>query len=272
MATFKPYEPQNEKELHSIIEKELDSLEDGLSLLKYEMPVGRGIPDFLCVDSGGRLVIIEVKVHEDENILFQALRYYADINKSRYVIANIFSQNDINPNLFPRVVLIAKRFSEDIRLLGTFVNIDVELYEYSTVMDSAEARGIVYHPISLYKVEESVVEPSKMEDHKGYITNDDLKPIFDKVREDIKNIHSDIEEYVTQSYIGYKYNGRVLSWVAAQRKSFDVGVNIINDKGEAINSDSVRIKTENDAYTEIIDKIKESFTSLGGHLTSTQKG
>lgn len=271
MATFETYEPQNEKELHSIIEKELNLLEDGLSLLKYEMPVGRGIPDFLCVDSGGRLVIIEVKVQEDENILFQALRYYADINKSRYVIANIFSKNDINPNLVPRVVLIAKRFSEDIRLLGTFVNIDVELYEYTTLKDSGGVKGIVYHPISLHKVEESIVEPSRMEDHKEYITNDDLKPVFDKVRKDINNIHNDIEEYVTQSYIGYKYNGRLLSWIAAQRKSFDVGVNNINEKGEAINSDSVRIKTGNEDYIELIDKMKESFTSLGGQLISSQK-
>ena len=66
MSTFKKFKPSGEKELHNIIETELPSLEEGLQLLKYEINVGIGIPDFLCVDSGGRLVIIEVKLEEDK--------------------------------------------------------------------------------------------------------------------------------------------------------------------------------------------------------------
>ena len=101
MPTFKRYELQSEKELHGIIQSELDSLEEGLELLKYEMTIGKGIPDFLCRDSGGRLVIIDVKLQENENILFQALRYYADVNKNRYVIAEIFSQKNVDPKQSP---------------------------------------------------------------------------------------------------------------------------------------------------------------------------
>ena len=53
MPTFKKYEPSDEKELHDIIGKELDALEEGLTLVKYELHSGSDIPDFLCVDSGG---------------------------------------------------------------------------------------------------------------------------------------------------------------------------------------------------------------------------
>ena len=76
MTTLRKVKPKTEKELHSIIEKELEAIEEGLVLLKYEYELVKGNPDFLCVDSGERLVIIEVKLQEDENILFQALRYY----------------------------------------------------------------------------------------------------------------------------------------------------------------------------------------------------
>ena len=100
MATFKKYKPKSEKELHHIIEKELDSLEEGLELLKYEMGTGTSIPDFLCVDSGGRIVIIEVKLHEDEYVLFQALKYYNEIDKNRYVIAQMFPDKKINPKVY----------------------------------------------------------------------------------------------------------------------------------------------------------------------------
>ena len=40
MATFSKFKPGSEKELHSIIESQLDALEEGLVLLKYEMGVG----------------------------------------------------------------------------------------------------------------------------------------------------------------------------------------------------------------------------------------
>ena len=36
MKTFERIYPKNEKELHSRIEKEIDALEEGLVLLKYE--------------------------------------------------------------------------------------------------------------------------------------------------------------------------------------------------------------------------------------------
>lgn len=266
MATFVNFDPKSEKELHGIIEKDLDLLEDGLILLKYEMNVGSGIPDFLCVDSGGRLVIIEVKAQEDENILFQALRYYAVINKKRYIIANIFSQHNVNPKLTPRIILIAKRFSDDIRVLGTLVVPDIELYGYNTLIDSVKVPGIVYHPVLLPKVEESIANPLSVEDHREYITKENLKPIFDKIREQVQGIHSTIEEYVTQSYVGYKFKGRQLSWVTAHRKSFDFGTNIVNEKGEILDYKSVRIQTGNEDYAEVFEKIKELFKSLGGNL------
>ena len=89
--------PRNEKELHSVIGKEIDALEEGLVILRYEFALAKGTPDFLCVDSGGRLVIIEVKLQEDENIVFQGLRYYSEIDQIRYVIAKTFSAKKINP-------------------------------------------------------------------------------------------------------------------------------------------------------------------------------
>ena len=77
MPIFSKYSPKNEKELHGIIEKEIDSLEEELRILKYEFSTGKGNLDFLCADSGGRLTIIEVKLSEDDNVLFQGLRYFS---------------------------------------------------------------------------------------------------------------------------------------------------------------------------------------------------
>ena len=62
MAKLKIYTPASEAELHVIIGSELDAIEEGLELLQHEYTSGKGIIDFLCIDSGRRLVIIEIKV------------------------------------------------------------------------------------------------------------------------------------------------------------------------------------------------------------------
>lgn len=262
MPTFKKFEPTSEKELHGIIEKELDSLEEGLELLKYEMTIGKGIPDFLCKDSGGRIVIIEVKLNEDDNILFQALRYYADVNANKYVLAEMFSKKGIDPKQNPRIVLISKKFTDDIRALGTLLVPEVELYEYSTLTDCNGAKGIIYHPVSLPKLEIAISEPSVIQDHKSYITNPSLHEHFDEVRSKVKELASNIEEYITQSYLGYKCRGRQVGWISAQRKSFDVGAIMISDKRETLDYPTIRVTSKDDDITAILEEIRISCQNL----------
>ena len=266
MATIKKYKPQNEKELHTIIEKELDSLEEGLELLKYEMDTGTGIPDFLCVDSGRRIVIIEVKLHEDEYVLFQALKYYNEIDKHRYVIAQMFPNKKINAKEHPRIILIAEKFSDEIRRLTTLVVPDVELYEYTVVIDSKNNKGIVFHPVTLPKIDETLTEPTTIQDHIDYITKEDLKPVLEKVRNEIKSIGGEIKEYATQDYIGFKFRGRQFAWIPTHRKSFDLGAHIIDDKGHLLDYESIRIEDGKENYSEILEKIKEAYKNLGGKL------
>jgi len=261
MATLKKAKPRNEKELHNVIERELDALEEGLELLKYEFPLGKGRPDFLCVDSGGRIVIIEVKLQEDENILFQALRYYSEIDKERYAIAKMFSHKKIDSNEHPRILLIAEKFSDDIRRLGTLVVPDVELYEYTVLLTPEEKQGICYHPVSLPKIEPIPPKPKPIID---YITKDSLKPLFNKLIDEVKNIGEGIKEYTTQYYIGFKYKGRQIAWLSALRKSFDVGAIIIDEDAHIVDYERTRIETGTEDYTDIFEKIKKSFVNIGG--------
>ncbi len=258
------YRPKTEKELHVIIEKELDCLEEGLELLKYEMGTESGVPDFLCVDSGGRLVIIEVKLHEDDKVLFQALRYYSEIDKDRYAIAQMFSNKSINPKEHPRIILIAEKFSDEIRRLTTLVMPDVELFEYTVVIvDSADnMKGIIYHPVTLPKIEETIAEPTTIEHHIEYITKEELKPIIEKIRTEIRAINEEIKEYSTQEYIGFKYQGRVLASIYTRRKSFDLVSTIIDDKGHILDYETIRIEGEGEDYSGLIEKIKESHKIL----------
>lgn len=264
MSILKKVKPKNEKELHCIIEKEIDALEEGLELLKYEFGLGKGIPDFLCVDSGGRLVIIEVKLQEDENILFQALRYYNEIDKDRYAIGKMFSDKKIETDEHPRILLIAGKFSDDLKRLSTLVGPEVELYEYTVLSLPDGKEGICYHPVSLPKIEEILTKPRTIEELREYITKDSLKPIFDKLIGEIKTIGKGIEEYATQDYVGFKYKGRQVAWLGLHRKSFDIGVVVIDENSHVLAYEYTRIESGTEDYHETFEKIKNSFENIGG--------
>lgn len=265
MPTLRKYKPQSEKELHIVIEKELDALEAGLDLLKHEYISGKGILDFLCVDSGGRLVIIEVKLHEDENILFQALRYYSNIDKDKYLIATIFAGHKIDPEQTPRVVLIAEGFSDDIRRLSTLVIPEIELFEYTVLIEPGGDKGICYHPVSLPVVTTPPSGPKSMNALIEYLTNEGLKPTLERMRSDIKSVGQGIEEYPTQSYIGYKHtSGRQFAYIRILRKAIELGAHIIDENMQLLDYEGIRVETGSEDYTEIIEKIKASFVNLGG--------
>lgn len=263
MATLKKAQPKNEKELHSIIEKELEAIEEGLRLLKYEYELVKGNPDFLCADSGGRLVIIEVKLQEDENMLFQALRYYNEIDRNRYIIAKMFSKKTVDPEDHPRIILIAESFSDDLRRMGTLVVPDVEMYEYTVLKTEDGKEGICYHAVSLPKIEDKPVPPKTADELVAYMTKGSLVPAFEKVKTEIKSFNKEIEEYVTQGYIGFKYRGRQIAFLVPHRKSYDIGASIIDEDGHTT-YDYQRIESGTEDYTDILRKISKSFENLLG--------
>jgi hypothetical protein len=268
MPTFSIYKPASEKELHGIIEKELDALEDGLSVLQYEFTTETGRPDFLCVDSGGRLTIIEVKLHEDENVLFQGLRYFSTIDKLRYSISNSFREQRISPEEHPRLILIAESFSEDIKRLSTLVKPEVELFEYTVAVSPENKKGIIYHPVGLPIIEETLPKPPNYEKLRDYLTNDALKPVLEKIRIDIKGISNVIDEYFTNSYVGYKYKGRNIASILTHRKLLDIGYAIIDEDKSNVDYKYTRLSNEAESYTEALENIKKSLVNLGGKLTS----
>jgi len=267
MPTLTVYKPSSEKELHGIIEKELDALEDGLSLLQYEFTTEIGKPDFLCVDSGGRLTIIEVKLHEDENVLFQGLRYFSSIDKLRYSISNSFAEQGISPDEHPRLILIAESFSEDIKRLSTLVKPEVELFEYTVAISPENKKGIIYHPVGLPIIDETLPKPPNYEKLRDYLTNDSLKPILEKIRTDIKGISNAIDEYFTNSYIGYKYKGRNIASILTHRKLLDIGYAIIDEEKMNVDYKYTRLSNETESYADAMESLKKSFMNLGGKLT-----
>lgn len=265
MPTFTRYKPQSEKELHQIIKNELDALEEGLRLLQYEYPSGTGIIDLLCVDSGGRLAIIEVKLYEDENILFQALRYYNDIYSNRYLVANLFREQNVDPDQDPRIILIAERFSDDIRNLSTLVVPEIELFGHSVLQTADGERGIAYYSVALPAAPSPPSEPRTIDDLLAYLRKDELLPVVAQMREDIKRLVPGAEEYPTSSYIGYRHHtGRQFAYIRINRKSVEIGAHIIAENKALLDYEGIRVENRGEDYSSILEEIAQAYRNLEG--------
>ncbi len=213
------------------------------------------------------MVIIEVKLHEDENILFQALRYYGDIDRDRYVLTNLFKTKKVDPEQSPRIILIAERISEDIRRLSTLVVPEIELLEYSAVVLPSGEKSILYHSVSLPVVASPPSEPQSVDKLIAYLTDDSLKPLLETMRNTIKGLGKGIEEYATQSYIGYKHlSGRQFAYIRIFRKEIEFGAHIIDENKQLLDYEGIRVKRGDEDYSEILGKIKRSYVNLGGIL------
>lgn len=262
MPKLQPYAPSSEAELHALIEDDLEAIEEGLEILQHEYPTGRGFVDFLCVDSGGRLVIIEVKLIEDENVLFQALRYFSDVDRVRYRIASTFS-GKVNADEQPRIIIIAKRFSEDVKRLSTLVVPEVELLEYSAVILPSEEIAVVYHSVTPPGAIRLPSEPPTIERLVNYLTADGLKPVLDKMRKGIMSVGDGIQEYATQSYIGYRHPcGRQFAYIKVFRRELEIGAHIIDEDRQLVDYEGIRVKTGEEDYSGILEEMRKSYNNL----------
>jgi hypothetical protein len=272
MPKLPRYSPESEAELHMIVEADLDAVEEGLVLLQHEYPSGKGIVDFLCVDSGNRLVVIEVKLHEDENVLFQALRYFGDVDRDRFVIANLFSQHAIDPEQSPRIIIIAETISEDIRRLSTLVVPEVELLEYSVLQIPGNDKGVVFHSVLPPEIPKLPSESKTVDQLIEYVTNDPLKPVIQEMRRTILGLGRGIEEYATQGYIGYKLStGRQFAYIMKMyRKEVGFGAIIIDEDRQVLDYVQTRVNSSDDDYSATLENIKKSFVNLGGILSEDE--
>src|SRR5207244_3617900 len=100
-----------------------------------------------------------------------------------------------------------------------------------------------------------------------YLRKEQLKPTLVAMRHAIKELGKGIQEYATQSYVGYKHSGgRQFAYIKVYRTSVEIGAHVIDDKHQLLGYDGMRIETPGEDYSGALEKIKTAFVNLGGHL------
>jgi hypothetical protein len=140
------YRSAGEAWLESILRRDITRLDPGLIIAPLHAqfrtspggPLGKGGPrpiDLLALRHDGRLVVIELKVNEDREHVFQGVDYWRRVEAHRrrghISAAKLFGDRDISDES-PLVYLVAPtlRFHPSFATLGRTIAPDIEIYRF----------------------------------------------------------------------------------------------------------------------------------------------
>lgn len=224
MKRYKPIEV-SESQLEELVRRAPDLIEGGLRFLDHQVKTDRGPLDVLMLDSGGALVVAELKVVVDDEMLMQALDYYDYVVRNRDGFAGAYPGKGIDPDQDIRLVLIAPDFSSLLLNRLKWLNVQPELFSYQVLEFSDD-------PGSLTPVYKEVFAPSlpgrvtsySLEDMYNYITDTNVRSLAKNLVSEVQAWKSgDLEASPIQDAISIKRAGRILAYLYPRRKFFLVG-------------------------------------------------
>jgi len=206
-----------EKELQSLIEANSDEVL-GMYFLESEyVTTFGGRIDTLAVDYNGSPVIIEYKKNRNDNVINQALSYlrWLQAQKKEFFEMLIIKKlgNELAKKLTvdwknPRVICIAESYSKfDIDTVEV-IPMRIELFKYRYYDDGIFALEPL--GVSEQKSQSSISNTSEKNITDNYIddflikASDEVKIIFQELRERIFSLDENIKEKCTKFYVCYR--------------------------------------------------------------------
>lgn len=263
MEIFEEEKIEEERNLEHLIVHNPQYVEKGLTILKHQIPIAGGRRlDILAVDSAGVLVVMELKITEDDRMLPQGIEYVDWINENIDRVAEMYSKPDfkIDRTMPPRLILVAPNFSQTLQKSAKYVARDLcslSLMEY-IYMKIGEKKGLFLREIPISAVQ----RPSEkwvFKDYEDYIMVPEVKKLFLDIIGQIESIGPEIERNPTQSwYVALQYKGRNLAWLSPRRSYFYLGVR----GGDS----DIRVEKPGDFTQETYQKIVAAYKEQGGKL------
>jgi hypothetical protein len=206
--SIKKIEIKEKDELEPIIVRNPDLIEDGLKIVAHQLMTPTGPLDILAVDENGVLAIIELKneVDKEEHQLIQCLRYYDWCYDNKAWIATAYKELAIDPHKEPRIILVAPDFSESLKRLAKFINIEPELFRYQAVeLQDGERTIICTQTFFEERLESPVI--STLPKSIIRIKNESTRSLYDNCLNKLKELHFDLQPRANDTVSGY-FNGK----------------------------------------------------------------
>lgn len=257
------YEFREERNLEDYIINSPDSIEKGLKILGHQVPtVGNRRIDILAVNSEERLIVLELKIVEDDRMLIQGLEYIDWVNENADRIVEIYKSSNlkINPKVIPSLILVAPTFSRTLRTAAKYVRKDycyLMLFEYIGLKDSFGKQGLIRREVSIKPIERPL-ERWNLQNYLDHFDNPEIRTLFQDIIKDVRNIGPNIKCKPTQSwYVALQYKGRNICSLSPRKQYFYLWIR---------GGDYIKINDSKDFNQEILEKIIKAYKDLGGKL------
>lgn len=213
----------SERQLEDLIRQAPDLIEADLKYLDHQRGTDRGPLDVLMVDSGGALVVAELKIVEDDSMLVQGLDYYDFVVRNIEAICRVYADHNPDPRQAARLFLIAPSFSVTLLNRCKWLDAPISLFTFKCIkMDGDDDVTPVFSEVNAPSLPKPV-QSYKIEDLLAYMTDAEAR---DRLRELIAKVKAWRPGSITAEPIKYdvslKVGGRVFAYFSPRRKHFMV--------------------------------------------------
>lgn len=214
----------SESELEDLIRQAPHLIEEGLKYIDHQRRTDRGPLDVLMVDSGGALVVAELKVCEDDGMLIQGIDYYDWLSKNIEGLARAYKDFNINPRQTPRLLLIAPSVSVNLLNRCKWIDIPLSIFKFTCLrFEDSDGPIPVFSEITIPS-NPDIIETYTLDDKLSYIIDGGMRKYAKEVLEDIKAWDSNrILIEPLKFDISMKYSGRVFAYLSPRRQFFHIG-------------------------------------------------
>jgi Holliday junction resolvase-like predicted endonuclease len=196
MIKVKAISVREKEELEPLLIANPEIIEEGLKVITHQHPTDSGPLDILAVDSEGTLAVVELKNEAADSHLDQGLRYYDWCRQNISWIANAYKgKTEINADATPRLMLIAPAFTDTVRRIAKYIDVELDLIEYHAFENEKGERGLICTAIDFGQAPVPPEIPS-IEKKMEYFQSEKVKDLFRSVLDglgtkqvEIKPIH-----------------------------------------------------------------------------------
>ncbi|HAB53673.1 MAG TPA: hypothetical protein DCE80_16110 [Ignavibacteriales bacterium] len=224
-----------ESQLEDLVRIGADLIEDGMKYVDHQKITDKGRMDVLMVDSGKAIVVAELKINEDDNMLFQGLDYYDYVSTNIEAFARIYKEFGIDPMTSIRLMLIAPSFSQALINRCKWIDANISLFMFKCIkcMGSEEIVP-VFSEISIPALPAPIEEKYTIQDRVQYIKSSDVRNILGSLIADLPNWKKDkiLIEPIKYS-ISVRVSGKVFMYLSPRRDKFLVET--YNPEGKWVN-------------------------------------
>lgn len=245
----------SEKQLERYVVENPGDLEEGFKVLYTQWQTDSGPLDILGVDGDGVLVVAELKAKEDDDQLFQGLRYYDYVASNIASIAKLVSSGEItvSDDTPPRLMLIAPSFSQTLKRICKYVDVDLELKIYKSYMLPSGEIDVVFECIEIEERKEPTIPPSLEEKLKN-IKNDEMRKLAQRFLDELESYGFE-KKMLYGGWMGLRYGGRRIAKMGCRKKFFVIETH--TEEGWK----KLRVQSQND-YDRVLALVKNNATSL----------